>query len=46
MLVFLTLNQIELEYTQQELSDMILKIASGNKGFDDLCKWGITHQVE
>lgn len=46
MLVFLALNQIELEYTQKELSDIILEIASGEKEFDDLCKWVIAHQVE
>ena len=46
MLVFLALNKIELEYTQKELSDIILEIASGNKGFDELCQWVITHQVE
>ena len=46
MLVFLALNQIELEYTQKELSDIILEIASGEKEFDALCKWVIAHQVE
>lgn len=46
MLVFLALNQIKLEYTQKELSDIILEIASGEKEFDDLCKWVIAHQVE
>ena len=46
MLVFLALNKIELNYTQKELSDIILEIASGEKGFDDLCKWIISHQME
>lgn len=30
MLVFLALNGIELDYTQDELSDIFLKIAAGN----------------
>lgn len=46
MLVFLALNKIELNYTQKELSDMILEIASGEKECDDLCKWIISHQAE
>ena len=46
MLVFLALNKIELNYTQKELSDIILEIASDKKGFDDLCKWIILHQAE
>ena len=28
MLIFLSLNEIELDYTQNELSDMVLKVAS------------------
>ena len=45
MLVFLALNKIELKYTQTELSNIILEIASGKKSFDDLLKWIITHQM-
>lgn len=45
MLVFLALNKIELKYTQTELSNIILEIASGEKSFDDLLKWIITHQI-
>lgn len=33
MFVFLSLNNIELEYTQQDLSDEILKIADESLGF-------------
>lgn len=29
MLVFITLNDIEIEYTQQELSDIILSVVVG-----------------
>ena len=45
MLLFLSLNGIELEYTQNELSDMILDVAAGNLRFDDMVKWIIKHQV-
>ena len=39
MLVFLALNGIELDYTQDELADVILGVASGETGFDELLKW-------
>ena len=45
MLVFLSLNGIELEYTQQELSDIVLHIASGALQFEDLLMWIIQHQI-
>ena len=45
MLLFLSLNGIELEYTQNELSDMILDVAAGNLRFEDMVKWIIQHQV-
>lgn len=45
MLVFLALNRIELEYTQEELSDVIIKVAAGECGFDDLLKWIIVRQL-
>lgn len=45
MLVFLALNKIELEYTQSELSDTILKIASDEYSFEDLLKWILDHQL-
>ncbi len=44
MLVFLSLNGIELTYTQSELSDMILAVAAGAQNFDDMVKWVIEHQ--
>lgn len=44
MLVFLTLNKIELDYTQAELSDTILKVASGEYEFSDLLNWVLDHQ--
>ena len=44
MLIFLLLNGIELEYEQDELSDFISDIASGDKELNDLVKWIISHQ--
>ena len=44
MLVLLLLNGIELEYTQQELSDVILQAAAGECGYDDLLAWILKHQ--
>ena len=44
MLVFLSLNGIELTYTQSELSDLILAVAAGTQSFDDMVKWVIEHQ--
>ena len=45
MLVFLSLNGIELSYSQQQLSDTILKVASGEYSFDDLLDWVLNHQI-
>ena len=45
MLVFLALNKIELDYTQKELSDIVLKVASGESTFDDLLQWILSHQM-
>ena len=45
MLVFLSLNGIELEYTQQELSDMVLNVASGTFQFEDMLMWIIKYQI-
>lgn len=44
MLVFLALNGFELSYSQKELSDMILGVAAGNLGADDILQWIIEHQ--
>lgn len=45
MLVFLSLNGIELDYSQKDLSDMVLKVASGELFFDDMVSWIINHQI-
>ena len=44
ILVFLALNGYELSYTQKELSDTILDLASGKIGAEDILKWIINHQ--
>jgi death-on-curing protein len=44
MLVFLALNGYELEYTQKELSDTILEVASGHMSYEELLYWIIEHQ--
>lgn len=44
MLVFLALNGYELSYSQKELSDVILDLASGNIGEKEILQWIIEHQ--
>ncbi len=44
MLVFLALNGYELEYSQKELSDIILTLAAGEVRADSLLQWIIEHQ--
>ena len=44
MLVFLSLNGYELSYSQKELSDVILALASGNIGEKEILQWIIEHQ--
>lgn len=45
MLVFLALNGIELQYTQTELSDIILQLAANTIQSTDLLNWILTHQI-
>ena len=45
MLVFLALNGIELDYTQQELIDIILSVAADQATVDDLLQWVLCHQT-
>ena len=44
MLTLLLLNGIELEYTQKELSEMVLQVAAGKLGYDELLTWILKHQ--
>ena len=43
MLVFLALNGIGLEYEQDELSDLFMKIAEGYIGYPEILLWVIQH---
>ena len=45
MLVFLALNGIELQYSQPELSDVILQLAAGEMESSDLLHWILAHQI-
>ena len=45
MLVFLALNGIEISYTQKELYQTILDLASGKLELDSLTLWIIEHQL-
>jgi death-on-curing protein len=45
MLVFLALNGIELEYTQDELSSVILSLAAGEIGQPELLRWVVEHEA-
>lgn len=45
MLVFLAMNGIELSYTQEELADMVLKVASGEFDFQSVLRWISEHQI-
>ena len=44
MLVFLTLNHIELNYTQEELINIIMSTAAGQCTFKELLSWVLEHQ--
>lgn len=44
MLVFLALNGYELLYSQKELSDIIIDLASGRIGIAELLEWIMEHQ--
>lgn len=45
MLVFLALNGYEVEYTQKELSDLILDVAADRKQCEDILQWLLVHQI-
>ena len=44
MLIFLALNKIDLDYTQDDLSDAFLKVAAGAMMQADLLEWIVCHQ--
>ena len=43
MLIFLAVNGIDVEYTQKELCDIIIQVASGEKDYSDLLIWLKVH---
>ena len=45
MLVFLSVNGVELRYEQQELVDIILKIAAGRATRAALLQWILDHEI-
>ena len=45
MLVFLMINSIHLEYTQEELSDLFLGVADNTKDYHDVLGWIIAHLI-
>lgn len=45
MLIFLELNKIYIKYSQEELLDIIIKIADGRCVFEDLVRWILKHQL-
>ena len=45
MLVLLALNGIAMRYTQTELSDIILQVAAGEAGYEELLEWILIHEV-
>lgn len=44
MLVFLALNGVELDYTQDELSNIFLSLAAGETDCDELLQWISEHE--
>ena len=44
MLTLLALNGIELVYTQAELIRVILNVAAGKIGYEELLVWVLDHQ--
>ena len=45
MMVFLELNKIKIQYSQEELLDTIMKVADGRYVFEDLVCWILEHQL-
>ena len=45
MLVFLDINAIEMQYTNLELSEIILAVADNKAQYEDLLSWLIEHVV-
>ena len=46
MLVFLAINGVEPYYTQKELSEVFLEIASDKSGYEKLLTWIHKHETD
>ena len=46
MLTMLAMNGIELEHTQKELYEIILKVAASEATFEELLDWVLDHEVK
>ncbi len=46
MLLLLKINNISIQYTQEELVHLGLEVASGKLEIDNIKKWILTHQVK
>lgn len=46
MLVLLSLNGIQLNYTQSELTNIFLQVASGKADFNSLLQWIFNHESD
>lgn len=44
LLVFLALNGVELDYSQQQLADVILSVAASRANAEDLLQWILQHR--
>ena len=44
MLVFLAINGVSLEYSQEDLAKLFLDVASGAAGYEDVLAWIVSHQ--
>ena len=45
MLIMLAMNGIELDYTQKELYEIILKAAASEVAFEELLGWVLDHEI-
>jgi len=45
MLTVLTMNGIELQHTQKELYETIIKVAASEASFEELLNWVLDHEV-
>ena len=45
MLIFLALNDVHLDYSQDELIDVVLKVAFGDNNYDQFLNWVLNHQI-